>query len=445
MRTGRPGLRLLLGLALCLLPSLAQAQGTGTIIPFITQYFTDANGNPLNGGKLCTYAAGTSTPQATYSDVTLMTPNANPVILASNGRPTTGAIYLLATSYKFELRTAGSSPLECTTGTVLWTLDNVSSIPTVSGNVDVTGTAGEAITAGDVVYLSDGSGALTAGRWYKADSDNTYSSSLAGVIGLAPSAISSGASGSIRLVGRVTGLSGLSAGTTYYVSATAGGLTSTAPTNRRLVGAADTTTSLVVGPDPTRTVGTAGGLLYGTGTSYAASAAGTAGQVAISGGAGASTWAGGATLLYSNSGTNTNAAAANVDTIAITGLTAKDRIWIVYAMDSITQTTAVPSFYNSTDSVTITTVNGGNNLTAANGLLAGQATIQQAQDAATRVPGLSNDTPIGSAATGTQASGNVATFVTAWTGSWTLALRHGGVTAGGTFRWTWSVYKIAGQ
>ena len=39
-----------------------------TILPEGKQRFTDGNGNPLAGGKLYTYAAGTSTPKATYAD-----------------------------------------------------------------------------------------------------------------------------------------------------------------------------------------------------------------------------------------------------------------------------------------------------------------------------------------------------------------------------------------
>lgn len=51
----------------------------------IFQYFTDL-GVILAGGKVNTYQAGTSNPQATYTDSTGVTPNANPLILASNGR-----------------------------------------------------------------------------------------------------------------------------------------------------------------------------------------------------------------------------------------------------------------------------------------------------------------------------------------------------------------------
>ena len=42
--------------------------------------FFDNNGNPLVGGKLYTYAAGTTTPLATYTDASSGTPNTNPII-----------------------------------------------------------------------------------------------------------------------------------------------------------------------------------------------------------------------------------------------------------------------------------------------------------------------------------------------------------------------------
>lgn len=48
--------------------------------------FYDNSGNPLAGGKIFTYAAGTLNPLATYTDRGGLTPNANPVILDSAGR-----------------------------------------------------------------------------------------------------------------------------------------------------------------------------------------------------------------------------------------------------------------------------------------------------------------------------------------------------------------------
>ncbi len=45
----------------------------------------DANGVPLDGGKVYTYASGTLTPLATYTDYTGGTPNQNPVTLNPAG------------------------------------------------------------------------------------------------------------------------------------------------------------------------------------------------------------------------------------------------------------------------------------------------------------------------------------------------------------------------
>jgi hypothetical protein len=131
-------------------------------------------------------------------------------------------------------------------GAAIRTQDNVSAIPTSSNNVDVIGVAGQPITAGQVVYLADGSvGGTVAGQWYKADSAST-ATSVFPQIGIALANVAAGSSVSIRQQGQATGLSSLVVGSTYYVG-TAGALTATAPANRRVVGVADTTTSLVVG------------------------------------------------------------------------------------------------------------------------------------------------------------------------------------------------------
>jgi microcystin-dependent protein len=53
--------------------------------PVLNQYWTDSSGNPLAGGKIYSYQAGTSTPQATYTDQAGGTPNANPVVLDASG------------------------------------------------------------------------------------------------------------------------------------------------------------------------------------------------------------------------------------------------------------------------------------------------------------------------------------------------------------------------
>ena len=68
--------------------------------------FFDNNGNPLACGKIYTYAAGTTTPQTTWTTPAGSVANTNPIILDSAGRPPQeiwlGAQY----SYKFVIQTS---------------------------------------------------------------------------------------------------------------------------------------------------------------------------------------------------------------------------------------------------------------------------------------------------------------------------------------------------
>jgi hypothetical protein len=69
--------------------------------PLPVQKFFDNNGNPLAFGLLYSYAAGTSTPQATYPDSTQTTPNQNPIPLNFRGE---AAVWLNpALAYKLNL------------------------------------------------------------------------------------------------------------------------------------------------------------------------------------------------------------------------------------------------------------------------------------------------------------------------------------------------------
>jgi hypothetical protein len=64
----------------------------------------DGSGRPMAGAKLYFYTTGTSTPQDTYSDSGLTTPNANPVVADANGL--WPPIYLGTTNYKAILKTS---------------------------------------------------------------------------------------------------------------------------------------------------------------------------------------------------------------------------------------------------------------------------------------------------------------------------------------------------
>jgi microcystin-dependent protein len=81
------------------------------------QLLTNA-GAVASGYKLNTYAAGTSTPQTTYSDSGLSVPNANPIVLDSAGRFV--MYFPTNTAYKLVFTDASNN--------VIWTQDNVSLI-----------------------------------------------------------------------------------------------------------------------------------------------------------------------------------------------------------------------------------------------------------------------------------------------------------------------------
>lgn len=83
--------------------------------------FFDNNGAPLSGGKIYTYAAGTTTPQPSYTTSAANVAHTNPIILDSAGRvPSGGEIWLTYPAYKFALYTS--------VNTLIATYDNIRSV-----------------------------------------------------------------------------------------------------------------------------------------------------------------------------------------------------------------------------------------------------------------------------------------------------------------------------
>lgn len=118
------------------------------------QQFFDDNGVPLSGGKLYSYVAGTTTPQATYTSASGATLHANPIILNAAGRVATGEIWLTAgQNYKFLLNTSAD--------VLIATWDNITGIngtgiTTAASSVSFTGANGLTGTVQDIAD-SDGS------------------------------------------------------------------------------------------------------------------------------------------------------------------------------------------------------------------------------------------------------------------------------------------------
>jgi hypothetical protein len=83
------------------------------------QFFND-NGDPLSGGLIYTYQAGTTTPVTSYTTVSGLFANSNPIQLDSVGRLPNEVWLSQGTSYKFVLKTSG--------GITIGTYDDISGI-----------------------------------------------------------------------------------------------------------------------------------------------------------------------------------------------------------------------------------------------------------------------------------------------------------------------------
>lgn len=105
--------------------------------------FFDANGNPLAGGKLYSYAAGTTTPLATYTDYGGGTANSNPVILDSRGEAN---VWFGTAQYKLKLTDADDVEV--------YTVDNLNG-PDAATLAVLAASSGSSL----IGYINTGSGA----------------------------------------------------------------------------------------------------------------------------------------------------------------------------------------------------------------------------------------------------------------------------------------------
>lgn len=108
--------------------------------------FYDLNGAPLAGGLVYTYAAGTTTPKATYTDQGALTPMSNPIVLDSAGRAT----WWLIGAYKYIVKDA--------LGNTIATTDNVTSFSTLAaaGSSFFESFSGDGTTTGFTLSSDEG-------------------------------------------------------------------------------------------------------------------------------------------------------------------------------------------------------------------------------------------------------------------------------------------------
>lgn len=220
------------------------------------------------------------------------------------------------------------------TATISYYNDTTNNIVRLGAQIQqqVRNSTGSTITKGSVVYISGSTGQIGNATLAQA---NAYSTSQ--VIGIATQDIPNNTNGYIVTYGTVENIntSGLTAGSPIYLSATtAGALTTTEPNapnyavhmgvclysntnNGKLLivpinKSIDTgyiigQVAIAQGGTNGTATPTAGAIAYGTGTAYAFTAAGTAGQVLTSNASGAPTWSTPAAYATVTDDTTTNA------------------------------------------------------------------------------------------------------------------------------------------
>lgn len=135
------------------------------ILPRFSQ--VDSAGNPLVGGRLYTYANGTTTPQTTYKDAAGTIANTNPIILDSLG---SAVIFLTAgLVYTFVMKDSNDA--------LIWSQDSISGAQTGSTGISVvtvlpTSDIGPVYMTGKGIfywngtqYVSDYQGGFTGGNY----------------------------------------------------------------------------------------------------------------------------------------------------------------------------------------------------------------------------------------------------------------------------------------
>lgn len=124
--------------------------------------------------------------------------------------------------------------------TVQFVLDTSAGVPVTFDATTVAGSVGENVTAGDWVYFKE-----TDGLWYKTDADDT-AKSVNVKLGKVRATTTTGNSvtGGIFVDGQET-VATYVAGTTYYLSNTAGALATSAGTNSIIVGVGDDEGNLI--------------------------------------------------------------------------------------------------------------------------------------------------------------------------------------------------------
>lgn len=134
-----------------------------SLSPIGNEQQVDSNGAPLSGGLIYTYLAGSTTPAPTYTDNTGGTPQANPIVLNTLGRPASPIWLTDGVSYKFILTSSA--------GVQQWTIDNITGVSSSTPTQDewvLQSTVPTYISATQFSVPGDQTATFTVGRRVRA-------------------------------------------------------------------------------------------------------------------------------------------------------------------------------------------------------------------------------------------------------------------------------------
>lgn len=130
------------------------------------QQFFDTNGDPLNGGQLFVYAAGSSTKVNTYNSSTGLNANTDPLILDNSGRLQAEVWVTSGVMLKLVLATSGDTDPPTTP---IWTEDNISGINDTTVTLDqwISGPAPTYVSTTSFTLVGDQTANFEIGRKLK--------------------------------------------------------------------------------------------------------------------------------------------------------------------------------------------------------------------------------------------------------------------------------------
>lgn len=325
----------------------------------------DNAGKIVPNGRVYTFAAGTSTPQASFVDSGGVTTNTNPIVLDAAGRANLWLGGGLA--YKIQLQTSA--------GATIWTVDNVSAGPLDMMTTDTAQT----VTASKNFTASQTFGAITVSSCTGCGGGGGSSAFSAITSGTNTTATMTLGSGSMLVTGGTAVINfGTAGATTPARKGTAAAITgstcgtgemgfatdATAGQNIYLCTATNTWTQVAGGGSAgafgsiTGGTNTSAAMVVGSGASLAVTGSGTIKATSVVDSAGLSVLLAGATSSAVNQVTATNAATGSGPSLAASGTDTNIALTLKGKGTGVTFVGSGSAFFDNAGNLTVTSCSG---------------------------------------------------------------------------------------